>query len=143
MVNQSEDEVVWQVYARSVKPLKKTAEQAKKPLPQRLRAHKQERILSYELDLHGYTLDEAYNCLKLFITVHVHAESRVIRVITGKGINGTGKIKNEIMLWMETPFFKEKIRETRWLNDGGVLEIVLKRKKKNEFGKGGKNSSRY
>ena len=34
------------------------------------------------------------------------------------------------MFWLETPLFKDKIQETQWLNDGGVIRITLKRKKK-------------
>lgn len=135
-----QDETVWQQFIQSVKPLKGRTDKQLKSVPPRLRVHKApEKLLAYELDLHGFTVDEAYQCLKMFIATHVHVESRVIRIITGKGIKGTGKIKNEIMLWLETPAFRDQIRETHWLNDGGVLEIVLKRKRKNDRRK---NSSR-
>lgn len=131
----------WQQFIRSVKPLANRADERKKEIPPRLHAVAvPERTLLYDLDLHGFTIEEAYQCLKRFFVTHEKAGSRRIRVITGKGLRGEGKIKNEIMLWLETPFFRKSIRETRWLNDGGVLEILLKRNKKNESGK---NSSRY
>ena len=126
-----QNDSVWQQFIQSVKPLKKKSEKQTKPLPPYLCVHKSpERILAYELDLHGLTIEEAYQSLKRFVTLHVKSESRYIRVITGKGIEGKGKIKNEIMLWLETSFFRDIIRQTCWLNDGGVLEIILKRKKK-------------
>ncbi len=126
-----EDEAIWTHFVQSVSPLRNRADVEKRSVPPRLRAHRiPERTLLADLDLHGYTVEEAYHCLKLFLITHMHAGSQIIRIITGKGVLKTGKIKNEIMLWIDTPFFREKIRETRWINDGGVLEITLKRKKK-------------
>ena len=79
--------------------------------------------------MHGYTLEEAYNAVKSFIDLHYKKESKQIKIITGKGINQLGKIKSEIELWLETPVFSHKIRETKWINSGGVLQITLKRNK--------------
>ncbi len=126
-----QDKSLWSQFVQSVTPLRACNDTEKPSIPRMLRAHSiPERTLLSDLDLHGYTVEEAYQCLKLFVATHVHAHSLRIRVITGKGMHNTGKIKNEIMLWLETSYFKEKIRETKWINDGGVLEITLKRKKK-------------
>ncbi len=122
---------LWEEYIKKVKPLFKGTNNVIPTVPPCLRVHRAERgNIKYELDLHGLTLEEAYQTVKLFFTIHVHHNTQKIRIITGKGIQGTGKIKNEISLWLETPFFRDKIRELKWLNDGGVLEILLRRKKK-------------
>ncbi len=135
-----QDNSIWTQFVQSVRPLRHRTDVAERSMPPCLRVRKApERTLSYTLDLHGYTVEEAYQCLKLFFLTHMKAESRKIQIITGKGLSKTGKIKNEIMLWMDTPFFREKVSETKWMNDGGVLEVTLKRNKKN--GKR-KNSSR-
>ena len=83
------------------------------------------------LDLHGLTVEEAYQTLCRFITVHIKEGSKKITVITGKGSpKKEGLIHHEIQNWLDTSFFLDKIREVRWLNGGGALEISLKRKKK-------------
>ena len=83
------------------------------------------------LDLHGLTIEEAYQTLRRFLTVHVRENSKVITIITGKGSPGKeGLIHHEIQNWLDTPFFKSKINEVRWLNGGGALELRLKRNKK-------------
>ncbi len=126
-----QDKTLWTQFVQSVLPLRHHADVEKPSMPRQLRAHAiPARTLLSDLDLHGYTVEEAYQCFKLFLATHIHAHSQRIRVITGKGMYNTGKIKNEIMLWLETPYFRDKIRETKWINDGGVLEIILKRKKK-------------
>ncbi|MBQ9090408.1 MAG: Smr/MutS family protein [Alphaproteobacteria bacterium] len=121
----------WIEYIKTVKPLLKKTDKIVPDIPPCLRAYRQVREgIKYELDLHGLTLEEAYRTVKLFIDVHIRHNTQKIRIITGKGIQGKGKIKNEIALWLETPFFRDKVMEINWLNDGGVLEIRLRRNKK-------------
>ena len=121
----------WECFVQTIKPLKGKAERYMDSVPPRLIVHKAPpKTLLYELDLHGLTVEEAYHSVKRFLALHWQNESHQITVITGKGIKGTGKIKNEIVFWLETPFFKDKIREMQWLNDGGVIRITLKRRKK-------------
>lgn len=121
----------WNCFIQTIKPLKGKTERYVDSVPPRLIVRKAPpKTLLYELDLHGLTIEEAYQTVKRFFALHWQNESREITIITGKGLKGTGKIKNEIMLWLETPVFKDKIRETQWLNDGGVIRITLKRKKK-------------
>lgn len=121
----------WERFVQTIKPLKGKADRYVDSVPPRLIVRKAPpKTLLYELDLHGATVEEAYQMVKRFFALHCQNESRQITIITGKGLKGTGKIKNEIMLWLETPVFKDNIRETHWLNDGGVIRITLKRKKK-------------
>ena len=81
----------------------------------------------YILDLHGYTIQEAYDQLKIFINKHKERKSKYIIVITGKGkITKEGVIHKEIKDWLLTKEFKEKIKSSEWINGNGALKIFLK-----------------
>lgn len=123
---------LWDSIKATFSPLKKKDDKEPVSLPPRLRVSRApKRELLSVLDLHGLTVDEAYQTLRHFMTLHVRANTKLITVITGKGgANKEGKIHREIKGWLETTFFKEKINQVRWLNGGGALEMMLKRKKK-------------
>lgn len=82
------------------------------------------------LDLHGYSVQEAYETLKAFICRHAHYGTPKVEVITGRGFHGDGLIKKEIGLWLDTPFFKERIASVSWMNGEGALCITFKKPKK-------------
>ena len=123
---------LWETIKKTIKPLSKNKAVEPMPFPKRLRVHAAPaRTLMHTLDLHGLTVEEAYQMLCRFITVHMRENSKTIVVITGKGTKEKeGLIHKEIKNWLETPSFSEKINQVRWLNGGGALEIILKRKKK-------------
>lgn len=128
----STDLSLWENIKRTLRPLKKNRATAPVPFPKRLKVHAAPaRELMSVLDLHGLTVEEAYHTVCHFITLHVRENTKYITLITGKGTKDKeGRIHQEITGWLETPFFKEKINQVRWLNGGGALEIMLKRKKK-------------
>jgi len=129
----SENDIsLWESIKSTLQPLSRDGAQEPHPLPKRLRVHAvSPRTLNMSLDLHGLTIEEAYQTLRRFLTVHVRENSKVITIITGKGSPGKeGLIHHEIQNWLDTPFFKSKINEVRWLNGGGALELRLKRNKK-------------
>ncbi len=127
----STDFELWEQLKQTVEPLRQNADTEQPKLPPRLRVSKTEVIeLIDTLDLHGLTIQQAFELLKHFLFVHERAGSKSVIVITGKGFKTPGKIKSEFMLWMDTPFFKEKIREIKWMNDGGAVTLFLRRKKK-------------
>lgn len=129
----NEDEAVWHELAKTIRPLstKKQVESFKASLPPRLRVRRAPAAeLSYILDLHGLTLEGAYTALKHFLNQHQNRRSRQVTVITGKGLLSPGAIKNEIELWLDTPVFQEVIKSYSWKNDGGALDIQLKKRKK-------------
>ena len=130
MLSQS-DISLWESIKKTLKPLVSGRVKEPRPFPKKLRVHAvPERVLMMTLDLHGMTVEEAYQTLRQFIAVHVREESRLITVVTGKGSpQKEGLIHHEIQNWLDTPFFRDKIQATRWLNGGGALEIRLKRKK--------------
>lgn len=120
----------WFELIKTVKPLSK-AEKQQSDVPPRLRVYGAPmRLLQNTLDLHGLTVQEAYNTVRRFFCLHHQAQTKIISIITGKGIQGTGLIKKEILFWLETPFFKDKVHSFKWINEGGTLEIQLKRKKR-------------
>ena len=128
-----DDLSLWNELKKTIAPLSGKGIRClvKKDIPPRLRIRRiPAPILSYSLNLHGYTVADAYEETKKFISCHQCAGSKKITIITGKGLKQVGAIKKEIPLWFETPFFKEKILSFTWKNDGGAVDIVLKKVKK-------------
>lgn len=126
-----EDMTLWESIKRTLKPLFKNRSQEPIPFPKRLRVHAAPpRELLSVLDLHGMTIDLAYQTLRQFLTLHARAKSKMITIITGKGSKTKeGLIHHEILNWLDTPFFKSKIHSYEWLNGGGALKIRLKKTK--------------
>ena len=121
-----DDIAMWNKLISTVTPLKKTKVKTE--------VHKQYfrkvmHSVSYILDLHGYTVQEAYNTVIDFISRHHRINTNHITIITGKGINDKGLIKNEIVDWLNTNILKQYIKSYKWTNDNGALKIYLKRKK--------------
>lgn len=86
--------------------------------------------IEYILDLHGFSVQEAYNKVYDFIKLHYERKSKYIIVITGKGLlNKEGLIHKEIILWLNTKKFKKYIKIHEWINHGGALKIVLNKSK--------------
>lgn len=119
----------WQNLTQETTPLDK--ETIKVPdMPKTLRAKPVgKRQLLTTLDLHGFTVQEAFEETKRFILVHQKAGTKLIHIITGRGIGGVGKIKKEMPLWLQTPFFQERVNSFSWENSGGVVAITLKKVK--------------
>lgn len=126
-----DDLSLWESIKQTLKPL--SCHQTSEPssFPKRLHVHAvPERVLMTTLDLHGLTVEDAYQTLRRFVLVHEKANTKLITVITGKGSKAKeGLIHKEIKNWLDTPFFKSKIIDAHWLNGGGALEIHLKRRK--------------
>ena len=88
------------------------------------------KLLAYTIDLHGYTIQEAYNNLVKFISKHFEYNTRYIIVITGKGMpDKEGLIHKEICNWFSTRKFDDYIKSYEWINGNGALKVYLKRKK--------------
>ena len=127
-----EDLAYWSLFISSIKPLnpKKGVERAKPVFKERLKIKpRSEKQLSYVLDLHGLTVQEAYTTVFKFINLHFALSSKSILIITGKGLKGEGKIKKEISFWFETDKFKEKISRYEIENEGGAIRLYLKKEK--------------
>lgn len=85
-----------------------------------------------KLDLHGYTLDKAFEVLKNFIYDQCRKKARCLLVITGKGgLLGRGVLKAEMPVWMNSSEIRSLILSysTAKPKDGGegAFYILLKR----------------
>ena len=120
------DEELWEEVKKTVKPVKR---KAKRDLPKRLRVVcGTPRPLKTILDLHGLTVQEAFETSQRFITRARHAGLKEITIITGRGTTGKALIKNEFSGWLENPKLKPHIRTHTWQNRGGAVKISLKKK---------------
>ena len=88
-------------------------------------------FIENKLDLHGYNLVEAKNLLENFINQSVENGKRLILVITGKGKVGEGIIKNNIISWLNTKDFRNKILAVNYApkkhGGSGAIYIFLRK----------------
>ena len=133
-----EDKKLWEAYTKMVTPLKDTKTNSRlknfgKKLIKTFCFKRQEKQdIPTVLDLHGFTLEEAYALFVRFLNYHFENGARKIIVITGKGKEGKGLLKSEFPKWLETEQIKEKIQIANCMakNDGGAFELTLKQRKK-------------
>ena len=120
------DEELWEEVKKTVKPVKR---RIKRDLPKRLRvvrgAPKPQQTI---LDLHGLTVQEAFEKTQKFIGRARRFGLKEITIITGRGTTGKALIKNEFESWLENPKFSPHIRTHQWQNRGGAIKISLKKK---------------
>ena len=119
------DNELWEEIKQNIQPLNKTKirwERRFYPL-----SVTQNSSASYQLDLHGMTLQQAFEQTMHFIDFHFQKQTKQIQVICGKGIGNSGAIKKELAFWLEQK--KDQIASFTWQNDGGAVCIYLRRKK--------------
>jgi len=115
---------LWENIKKSIKPLVK--HQVAKQLIENYIKIKHKNTISYTIDLHGYTVHNAYLELLDFIIYHYHEKSKYITVITGKGNpQKESLIHSEIEGWLSNPLFKNYIRDFIWINGNGAMRIYL------------------
>ena len=119
------DDDLWEEVKKTVKPVKR---RVKRDLPKRLRvvrgAPKPQKTI---LDLHGETLQEAFESTNAFIKRARRAGLKEITIITGRGTTGKALIKNEFEGWLDNPTLSPHIRTHQWQNRGGAVKISLKK----------------
>ena len=88
-------------------------------------------FIENKLDLHGFNLVEAKNLLENFINQSVKNNKRLILVITGKGKEGEGVIKNNIISWLNTKDLRNKILAANYASKkhggSGAIYILLRK----------------
>ena len=91
-------------------------------------------FIENKLDLHGFNLVEAKNLLENFINQSVENGKRLILVITGKGKEGEGIIKNNIVSWLNAKDLRNKILAVNYASKkhggSGAIYILLRNSKK-------------
>lgn len=101
----------------------------KKDIPKRLRVVRPAvSELPYMLDLHGQTVQDAFDKTASFLAKHHRAGHREVLIVTGKGTMGQGLIKKEFDGWINNPKIKKYVRTTQWQNRGGAVKITLTKK---------------
>lgn len=78
------------------------------------------KVMSHQIsviDLHGYTLAQAYEQLKFAISHALQKKSKILKVITGKGRPNpepeSPTLKAIFPKWMQEPYFKSKVYKVR------------------------------
>ena len=66
-------------------------------------------FIEKKLDLHGFNQVDAKNLLEDFINQSIENGKRLILIITGKGKEGEGVIKNNIISWLNNKSLRNKI----------------------------------
>ncbi len=87
--------------------------------------------ISAKLDLHGNTQDEALNSLRYFINKSFESGQRCILVITGRGSEGKGILKEQVPRWLNLPGVRECIisfcqAQPRHGGDGALYVLLRK-----------------
>lgn len=86
------------------------------------------------IDLHGKTEGEAYQFLQYFLRTSYEMNKKCILVITGKGKEGEGILKNSVPKWLNLPGFIEYVItfcQAKPKHGGsGALYVLIKNKNK-------------
>ncbi|HSQ97191.1 MAG TPA: Smr/MutS family protein [Rickettsiales bacterium] len=88
--------------------------------------------IDYSVDLHGFTINEAYLRIKsLFEKARVN-NYKCILIITGKGLHSKDKtIKSSVIEWFKEPYFSSKIikyTDAHKMHGGsGALYVLLRK----------------
>ena len=87
------------------------------------------------LDLHGYTLYSAKLLLQKFISNCYEKNIRNVLIITGKGQNNKGALKEEVPKWLSDKSFNQyvvsfKVAPSQFGGEGALLVRIKNRFKK-------------
>lgn len=109
------DQRLWQAVTADVRPLERaraiSPPAKRQPLPQ-----PRQRASGRPLDLHGYTVAEAYDRLR----AHLEQTERRLIVVTGR----SGLIRQEFAAWLERD---QRIVRVEELNGGGAFRLHLRK----------------
>lgn len=94
---------------------------------------KSPKALEAVLDLHGYTESAAHTALIRFLSRCSAEDKRLVRVITGKGRGGEGKLRRAILEWLNLPelrgFVVSCAHAPSRQGGEGALDLVLRKRK--------------
>ena len=87
-------------------------------------------FIENKLDLHGFNQEDAKNLLEDFINQSIENGKRLILIITGKGKEGEGVIKNNIISWLNNESLRNKIlavnHASKKHGGSGAIYILLR-----------------
>ena len=88
-------------------------------------------FIENKLDLHGFNQLEAKNLLEDFINQSVENGKRLILIITGKGKDGEGIIKKNIISWLNVKNLRNKIlavnHASKKHGGSGAIYVLLRK----------------
>ena len=88
-------------------------------------------FIEKKLDLHGFNQVDAKNLLEDFINQSIENGKRLILIITGKGKEGDGVIKNNIISWLNNKSLRNKIlavnHASKKHGGSGAIYILLRK----------------
>ena len=88
-------------------------------------------FIENKLDLHGFNQEDAKNLLEDFINQSIENGKGLILIITGKGKEGEGVIKNNIISWLNNKSLRNKIlavnHASKKHGGSGAIYILLRK----------------
>ena len=125
MVYQVADQKLWEDLKAGILGDKNCPQ---RDIPKRLRVvRSQTAELSGMLDLHGLTVQQAFDTTVRFLSKHHRAGTKQVLIVTGRGTMGQGLIKKEFDGWLKNPKIQKYVRTSSWQNRGGAIKITLKK----------------
>ena len=120
----NDDKKLWNEVIKGIEPLCVNSIVYNKNIVKSIDYNKNK--IEYILDLHGFSVQEAYNKVYSFIKKHYNNKSKYVIIITGKGtIEKEGLIHKEILNWFDTVKFNRYIKAYKWINNNGALQVYL------------------
>jgi len=97
------------------------------------RFRKGELAIEATLDLHGLTQTEAHRRLDAFIERAAGAGARMLLVVTGKGQNGGGVLRESVPRWLAEPGLRPRVLALAHAQPkhggAGALYVLLRKKR--------------
>ena len=92
-----------------------------------------EMVIEATLDLHGLSQDIAHDALTAFIQRAWGAGRRCVLVVTGKGMKGSGILKNQVPRWLNQSPLRERILGFSYAKPqhggDGALYVLVRRQR--------------
>lgn len=111
---------IWEEFIKGVKPLNKSFYH-EYPTRKKIEIRHRVRRPNY-LDLHGYTLNEAFTELEKFLEEKYYEKIRNIKIITG----ASGQIRQDFPFWMENSRIRIYYSSYSQINSGSFLIKIRK-----------------
>lgn len=121
MVKDIKDINLWLEYIKEVSPLDRST-LSETIIPSKKISINPRPALGNTLDLHGFTLNEAFDKLELFLQEHYYNRNRNVKIITG----ASGDIKQYFPHWLDNPRLRRYVSSYNNINSGSFAVKVRK-----------------
>lgn len=125
-----EDKKVWQDFVQNVEKIENFCVKKEIKRPNILCRNMNDFHLKTRLDLHGFTIDEAYELLYSFLEINKSYGRKRIYIITGKGNNDKETLNKLVPRWLKEKPMNAFVASFEFLPfNTGELVINLKKTK--------------